>query len=92
MPENKEIDIKKCKMACDLVLASMSHGHDVKTKLDYYHELVRVVDDYERVKNENEKLRRENFGLHQTVDNLRRREQKVYDDLSWKKEFKTKSI
>lgn len=74
----KEINIKKCRMACDLVLASMSHGHSVETKLGYYRELVDMVDDYER-------LKRENFGLRQTVDNLKRKEEKTYNDLSWKK-------
>ena len=80
MPK-KEIDIKKCRMACDLVLASMSSGHDVKTKLDYYHELVSMVDDYDRI-------RRELFGLRQTVDNMKRKEEKTYSNMSWKNDIR----
>ena len=76
-----DINIEKCRRACDLLLHALSDDESisVETQLKYYHQLVNLVDEYE-------KMRRKIFGLEETVRNLRRREQKTYDDYSWRHE------
>lgn len=72
------VDIKKCKKACDLILTELSHGEQLPIKFELYHELVNLIDEYEQ-------LQRVNFGLKQTIKNLKEKLYKYNDSYGYNK-------
>lgn len=84
----KKIDLYKCRMACDLMLGALSNSDEHATvKLDYYRELCNLVKEYERLVDENEHLKRDNFGMKQTITNLNAKLEKAYAGLSWNNDY-----